>query len=366
MKKTTGHPVPSCLERVPEGVPLDRAACGKALEAALAAPSLDERTACTRLLWLLDPRPEGLRLAGELPGLTPETLARHIVHPREAVLGIIQRRTGLDAGFLDQVYESLRSPGGPGNPDRLADMPEERILQEMKWWLLDLRFPEYYLRNTPADVIAAQILANRSWELLGGKSEKNERMKVSMVSREGTRMHWVHRKRCLEVEEEIERAFAADGRLRDVSVYSPFKDLLLYIVEQTPPGEGDEFSSAAPQGVLAATEPQARRRSEEVRAEVLAKGGIVVSRSFKKETGEHRVMVRFTARMEDGHASADVRPRDEGGITDFHTVYIGDGVVQAGLAVEGDAQLAGAGLGHKLLLEERLLQMTLLYHTRSG
>jgi glutamate dehydrogenase len=293
VKKTPDRPALTCLERVPEGVPLGRAACAKALEAALAAPSLDERTACSRLLWLLDARPEGLRLAEELPGLTPESLAGHIVHPRAAVLGIIQRRTGLDAGLLDRIYECLRSPGGPENPDRLADMPEERILQEMKWWLADLRFPEYYLRNTPAEVIAAQILANRSWELLGGKSETNERMKVSMVSREGTRMHWVHRKRCLEVEEEIERAFAADGRLRDVSVYSPFKDLLLYIVEQTPAGAGDEFSSAAPQGFLAATEPQARRRYEEVRAAVLAKGGIVVSRSFKKETGEHRVMIGF-------------------------------------------------------------------------
>ena len=155
MKKTADHPARTCLERIPEGVPLGRAACGKALEAALAAPSLDERTACSRLLWLLDPRPEGLRLAEEIPGLTPEILARHIVHPREAVLGIIQRRTGLDAGLLDRIYECLSSPGGPENPDRLADMPEERILQEMKWWLVDLRFPEYYLRNTPPDVIAA-------------------------------------------------------------------------------------------------------------------------------------------------------------------------------------------------------------------
>ncbi|MCX7030788.1 MAG: NAD-glutamate dehydrogenase [Spirochaetes bacterium] len=118
-------------------------------------------------------------------------------------------------------------------------------------------------------------------------------MKVSVVSREGTVMHWVHRQRCLEVEEEIERAFAADGRLRDVSVYSPYKDLLLYIVEETPPGEGDEFSCAAPRGFLAATELQARRRYEEVRAAVLAGGGIVISPSYKAETGEHRVMIGF-------------------------------------------------------------------------
>ncbi|MCX7030787.1 MAG: hypothetical protein NTU62_11805 [Spirochaetes bacterium] len=129
MKKTGDHSARTCLERIPEGVPLGRAACGKALEAALAAPSLDERTACSRLLWLLDPRnPEGLRLAEEVPGLTPEDLARHIVHPREAVLGIIRKRTGLDAGFLERVYDCLRAPGK--TPDRLADLPEERILQE--------------------------------------------------------------------------------------------------------------------------------------------------------------------------------------------------------------------------------------------
>jgi glutamate dehydrogenase len=294
LKKTGDDLVRSCLERILAGAPLDRAACAKALDAALVAPALDARTACSRLLWLLDPRdPEGLRLAEEVPGLSPADLARHIVRPREVVLGIISRRTGLDAGFLDRVYECLRSPGGAAYPDRLADLPEERILQEMKWWLADLRFPEYYLRNTPAEVIASQILANRSWELLSGRSEANERMKVSMVSREGTWMHWVHRQRCLEVEEEIERAFAADGRLRDVSVYTPYRDLLLYIVEETPAGEGDEFSRAAPRGFLAAIEPQARRRYEEVRAAVLAGGGIVVSRSFKQETGEHRVMIGF-------------------------------------------------------------------------
>lgn len=268
---------------------LDDVACARALEMALAAPALDERTARSRLRWLLDTRPGGIHLAEEIPGLGPEDLARHIVHPREAVLGVIERRTGLARPMLERVYECLRSP----DEDHLADLPEERILQEMKWWLADLDFPAYYLVNTPPEVIAAQILANRSWEMLGGSAATNERMKVSMISREGTRMHWVHRKRCLEVEEEIERAFAADGRLRDVSVYTPFKDLLLYTVEQTPPGEGDEFSRAAPRGFLAATEPQARRRYEEVRAEVLAKGGIVVARSFKRETGEHRVMIGF-------------------------------------------------------------------------
>jgi len=292
VKKTGDHPAHACLDRLPAGLPLDRAACGTALSEALAAPALDEATACSRLLWLLDPRdPEGLRLASELPGLTPKDLARHIVHPREAVLGIIERRTGLPRQLLDRIYECLQIPDRA--EDRLADLPEERILQEMKWWLTELQFPAYYYANTPPEVIAAQILANRSWEMLGGSAATNERMKVSMVSREGTRMHWVHRKRCLEVEEEIERAFAADGRLRDVSVYTPYKDLLLYIVEQTPPGDGDEFSRSAPQAFLAATEPQARARYEEVRAQVLAKGGIVVARSFKKETGEHRVMIGF-------------------------------------------------------------------------
>ena len=294
MKKTGSDLTRSCLERIPPGLPLDRAACGRALAAALGAPSLDERTACSRLAWLLDPKqPEGLNLAGENPGLTSADLARAIAAPREAVLGIIRRRTGLDAGLLDRIYECLRSPGGHDDRDRLASLPEERILQEMKWWLADLRFPEYYLRNTPAEVIAAQILANRSWEMLGGAARTNEQMKVSMLSREGTWMHWVHRGRQLEVEEEIEHAFAADGRLRDVSVYSPYPDLLLYIVEETPPGDGDDFASASPRGFLAVTDPAALQRYRDVRAAVLAGGGLVVSRSFKEETGEHRVMIGF-------------------------------------------------------------------------
>ncbi len=36
---------------------------------------------------------------------------------------------------------------------------------------------------------------------------------------------------------------------------------------------------------------------------------------------------------------------DERGVADFDTLDVGDGVVGAGRAVEGDAEIAGAGLG---------------------
>ena len=36
---------------------------------------------------------------------------------------------------------------------------------------------------------------------------------------------------------------------------------------------------------------------------------------------------------------------DERGVSDFYAFDVGDGVIRAGCAVEGDAEIAGSGLG---------------------
>jgi hypothetical protein len=57
--------------------------------------------------------------------------------------------------------------------------------------------------------------------------------------------------------------------------------------------------------------------------------------------------------MDGGNAGADrafsdfelAAAGDESGVSDFDAVDVGDGIIRAGVAVEGDAKVAGSGLG---------------------
>ncbi len=75
--------------------------------------------------------------------------------------------------------------------------------------------------------------------------------------------------------------------------------------------------------------------------------------AVKSEPGcEHCVVAGFATRMNGGDAGANrafpnfefAFTRDESGVTDLHSLHIGNGVVRAGSAVERDAQVAGARL----------------------
>ncbi len=189
-------------------------------------------------------------------------------------------------------------PSPPGaTPDdfhQISDLTEERILQEMKWWLTDLHFPDYYLLNTPAELMARQIMLNRFYELPGLDSESYSQMKISSVSSDGSSLHWVHKHRSLEVEEEIEKEYYTGGGLLNVAAYAPLPNLLLYVVYRSPdPGMGNAITEVSPQSFLRLIDAAARQRYESVRGSVLSTGSIVIQHSRKEETGENRLMIGF-------------------------------------------------------------------------
>ncbi len=285
------------LNRLPDPLPLSREHCARALKKAWLCSCLDLRVIISRFLWLVDttrPEAEGIRLFTHKPSLTEEELSRAVLYPRRVVLDVIQARTGLDPDFLSQVYDEISCKGSTEDYTQIADLTEERILQEMKWWLTDLKFPEYYLRNTPAPLMARQIMLNRSYELSGLDSETYAQMKVSSTSPDGTSVHWVHRRRGLEVEEEIEREYYAGGRLLNVAVYSPLANLLLYVVYRgSDPQQGETIGEIAPASFLSLTDSAARERYVAVRDAVLSTGSIVIAHSLKAETRENRVMIGF-------------------------------------------------------------------------
>jgi glutamate dehydrogenase len=283
------------VKALPPGFPLSPEECRQAATSALAQSSLDARTVASRLLWLLDPgRRNGVRLQDDGRALDPEEVARIVVSPRAAVFALIRRRTGLAEDFLSRVHQEILTKGMPGDVAELADLTEERILHEMKWWLTDLSFPAYYLQNTPPALMARQIMLNRSYELAGLDSESYERMKVSSTAPDGTTTHWVHKRRSLEVEEEIERDYYAGSTLVNATAYAPLANLLLYTVYRGPaPTAGEEFEEVAPRSFLELTDPAARERYKEMWGNVRQTGSIAIAHSQKEETGEFRVMIGF-------------------------------------------------------------------------
>jgi len=283
------------LKAVPSRFPLSREACREVAERALRGSSLECHAVVSRLLWLLDPeRKYGVRIQEAFPELGIDDIVRVIVHPRERLFALIQKKTGLAADFLSAVHEQILTKGVPGDVSQLADLTEERILHEMKWWLTDLIFPAYYLQNTPAPLMARQIMLNRSYELSGLDSETYEHMRVSSTSPGGTATHWVHKRRSLEVEEEIERAYYAGNDLFNVTAYAPLADLRLYTVYRSPAeADAPSFVDAAPASFLEMSDEAARARYEQMWKTVRATGSLAISHSCKEETGECRVMIGF-------------------------------------------------------------------------
>lgn len=283
------------LRTIPQRFPLSPEACRGVLELAAGQSTLEARVLLSRLFWLAGGREDGgMGLMERQPRYSAHELAKAVVFPREPVFEAIAQRSGLGPDFLRKVFEGIYTKGTPGNIAQLADISEEGILQEMKWWLTDLSFPEYYFKNTSPALIARQILMNRAYELAGIDSEAYSRMKVSSTALDGTTMHWVHRDRSLEVEEEIEREYYAGDERFNVSAYAPLKSLLLYTVyRDRAPAGADGFEASAPRSFLEQSESEARARYDAIRREAIAADGIVVSRSVKAETGERRIMIGF-------------------------------------------------------------------------
>jgi glutamate dehydrogenase len=283
------------LRTMPPRFPLAPDACRCVLEMAAERSSLEARVLLSRLFWLVGPADEGgIGIFDYGERLSAKELAKAIVHPRDCVLEAIRQKSGQDADFLRKIYEGIYTKGAPGNIAQLADMAEERILQEMMWWLTELSFPEYYFKNTSPALIARQIQMNRAYELAGVDSEAYSRMKVSSTAPDGTRMHWVHRNRSIEVEEEIEREYYEGEDLYDVSAYAPLKNLMLYTVCHDRAQAGTErFEDIAPRSFIGQSDEAARARYEGIRAQVLASDSIVVAQTIKPETGERRAMIGF-------------------------------------------------------------------------
>lgn len=256
--------------------------------------SLDEPRVLARMQWLLTPGEGGLDIVRNFGAMDAETLAGHVLRPRGIVFKFIQGRRHLPESSLARIYATI-SAGRNANEEykHLPDFAEERVLQEMKWWLVDLKFPDYYFAATPPEEIGFQIRVNRFHEMYGTDTKSYESLKISYASPSGQFMHWVHKSRALEVEREIERATRPAGPLCDLSMYS-HGDLLLYLGSfSAPSGSGASFKDISPGTMSRNLAGEAKGRYERLWRAASAAGTPIAERTRKEETGEHRLMVAF-------------------------------------------------------------------------
>ncbi|HBC89719.1 MAG TPA: hypothetical protein DCZ94_22500 [Lentisphaeria bacterium] len=277
---------------------LSREVIWKIFTGAYEGSTFEANIVLARLRWLLSTARGGINLIAEFGEKTPEELAHRIMYPKQSVLDFIQKRSSFTRTDLEKIYSSVQSGKTDDTLDSsMPDFSEERILQEMKWWLVDLDFPDYYFETTPPEEIGNQIRINRFHEMYGIGSESYANLKISYKSPSGTSIHWVHKSRFLEVESEIERECRENGGLLDVSVYSHL-DLFLYIasitkVAETSVGSGDFESSKTPAFTkMSATEVVKRYKS--LWGRVVAGEEITMECSTKEGTREQRLMLGFS------------------------------------------------------------------------
>lgn len=251
-----------------------------------------------RMIWLLSPGKGGINLVTESGSRVPEELADKVIYPKEPVLGFIQKRTSFSRADLEKIYNAVRAHNTSDLLDStMPDFAEERILQEMKWWLVDLGFPAYYFETTPLEEIGNQIRINRFHEMSGMDSVEYSNLKISYKSPSGTAIHWVHKSRFLEVETDIERECNRNNELIDVSVY-PHDNLLLYIASSHKMPEDSAnirtFESARSEAFVKMSTTELESRYKALWEKVAAGEEIVMERSVKEGTGEYRLMIGFS------------------------------------------------------------------------
>ncbi|MEK6794528.1 MAG: NAD-glutamate dehydrogenase domain-containing protein, partial [Spirochaetota bacterium] len=266
-----------------------------AFDRALADSSFDERTILSRLKWLMDRRGDsGIALGDMLPNAAEGDIASHVVSPKGIVIDFIHARSGLSRDMLLAVYDAMRI--GSYRKDRwedyykIDDLSEERMLQEMKWWIVDLKFPKYYFDTTPPESIAAQIVTNRFYEIQGIDSAAYTGMKLSYTSPDGTSIYWAHRDVAREVEREIEDTFSNGWFELAMYVHG---DLRLFIVEKGDANTGTSFDAVMTPAFVKGNDRTERYRS--LWEKTAAANAMVIERSSKSETGEQRLMIGMPA-----------------------------------------------------------------------
>lgn len=273
------------------GIPFLREAIGLVREKSEA----DEATLLARLLWLLrNEREQGIDLAAREQGLTPARLAAHLLSPRDLVFSIIRSKVAITVEALGRIFAHIRHKRSASGEPQIADLSEERALQEMKWWIADLHFPDFYFKTTPPEEIAEQILTNRLYEIQGIDSQSYKDMKLRFCTPRGGWIYWAHAEKSAEVEGELESLFISGDGGFDLAMYR-HENLHLYLVE--PSGKRDvesSFEASLPASFLDRVDAPRLARYRALHSAVMAEGRAVAQKSLT-ELGEHRLMVGFPA-----------------------------------------------------------------------
>jgi glutamate dehydrogenase len=280
---------------------------------------LDPVVILLRMKWLMSRRDDGkgearkINLLALQPTATVEELAESIIHPKRTVFDFIASESFVSKEKLDSIYTSMLT--GSTDSSGLPDLSEERMLQEIKWWVLDLDFPEYYFETTPPEEIGHQILVNRFHEIQGMDSESYRNMKISYTSPSGTVFYWVHSQvRFMEVEQAIEQDYYRSGLAADVSVYA-HGSLYLYIVRKSEKtSDSEDFDHSAPESFFQRNSGERVERYRHTWEVIRRSETFHIELSRKESTGEYRAMIGFPVRVINHFMANLSRVMDHAGI----------------------------------------------------
>ncbi len=254
-------------------------------------------TICSRILWLFSKTNQRSINLGESAGkMTLDEIVSCIVDPLDPVFRLIQGKTGFARDYLMKIFDTVKN-SAPSKTRKfmISDFSRERVLQEMKWWLVDLKFPEYYFKVTPPEEIGNQIRINRLYEMYGSESESYSHLKICYSSATGDMIHWAHTSKILEVESEIEEGCRSSSSIANISVYSPSPDLNLYISSfssATNPA-GTTFEDAVSKAFHRVADANAVKRYRTIWDQTQRTEMPTLESSFNRETGEHRLMIGY-------------------------------------------------------------------------
>jgi|GEM_PF-180212 len=129
---------------------------------------LEENTIIKRLHWLLNANENmagNINLIKEYPDIDLEMLEFMIENPIDAVIDIIVQKSSYFSDKRPQLETLFNNINDTSNLKAISNYSTERILKEMKWWLVDIALPQHYFETSPLKAIGEHIVANRGSEI---------------------------------------------------------------------------------------------------------------------------------------------------------------------------------------------------------
>ncbi|HBE01939.1 MAG: hypothetical protein A2096_07550 [Spirochaetes bacterium GWF1_41_5] len=252
-------------------------------------PFLEEKIILARMYWLLEKNPDRSGPGNFLTARKTADIENIILNPRNFILQFIASRTKVSF-TIDRLEEIYRQINKQNALSVLVDFSQERVLQEMLWWLTQAGLPEYYFLTLSPAEIANHIIINRSYEIQTELCrEQNDFFFVEYRTASGLVIIG-NSTQTSGIEAKIEKLL--EKNTCSISVYKTISGIILYIINFF------EKTQAVEEGIHPAflakkTRAAIERYEKFYRLRIKSGKNIEISISDAPSTGEKRIMISW-------------------------------------------------------------------------